>query len=89
MIGGKRRGRTPLDPLLIEAPAKIDLRVSKTGYVDYTLQIDVPPEAVVEVRPVLTRREGAWYGKWNGAVRPDLEWRTELVETSEVTGVNT
>ncbi len=24
-------------------------------------------------------RSGAWYGKWNGAVRPDLEWRTELV----------
>ena len=24
-------------------------------------------------------RSGAWYGKWNGAVRPDLEWHTELV----------
>jgi hypothetical protein len=64
VIAGKRRGQTPLDPVLIEAPAKIDLRVSKEGFVDYTMQIDVPPEAVVEVRPVLTRREGAWYGKW-------------------------
>ena len=24
-------------------------------------------------------RSVAWYGKWNGAVRPDLEWRTELL----------
>ncbi len=24
-------------------------------------------------------RSGAWYGKWIGAVRPDLEWRTELL----------
>jgi hypothetical protein len=63
-VGGKRRGTTPLDPFVVEAPQKIDLRVSKPGYTDYTLQIDVPPEAVVEVRPVLTRREGVWYTKW-------------------------
>jgi lipopolysaccharide transport system ATP-binding protein len=25
---------------------------------------------------------GAWYGKWLGAVRPDLAWRTELIELS-------
>jgi lipopolysaccharide transport system ATP-binding protein len=24
---------------------------------------------------------GAWYGKWLGAVRPDLAWRTEYVES--------
>ncbi|HYH84643.1 MAG TPA: hypothetical protein VEX60_04120, partial [Pyrinomonadaceae bacterium] len=24
-------------------------------------------------------RRGGWYGKWVGAVRPHLEWRTELL----------
>ena len=24
---------------------------------------------------------GNWYGKWVGAVRPKLEWETQLVET--------
>jgi hypothetical protein len=28
------------------------------------LTIDVPPEADMEIRPVLTRRESAWYGRW-------------------------
>ncbi len=28
------------------------------------------------------KRSGAWYGKWVGAVRPDLEWRTELLNRS-------
>ena len=64
VIGGRARGRTPLEPIQVAAPARVDLRVSKAGYVPYTLQIDVPPEAVVEVKPVLTRREGAWYARW-------------------------
>jgi len=25
----------------------------------------------------------AWYGKWLGAIRPDLEWRTEQLETAQ------
>jgi lipopolysaccharide transport system ATP-binding protein len=25
---------------------------------------------------------GGWYGKWPGVVRPNLDWKTELVETS-------
>ena len=32
-----------------------------------------------------TEGRGNWYGKWPGAVRPKLEWETELVE-SGVTG---
>jgi lipopolysaccharide transport system ATP-binding protein len=26
---------------------------------------------------------GAWYGKWSGAVRPALQWQTELLEPQE------
>jgi len=25
-------------------------------------------------------RRGDWHGKWEGAVRPDLEWKTELLQ---------
>jgi lipopolysaccharide transport system ATP-binding protein len=28
----------------------------------------------------IAERPGAWYGKWIGAVRLDLDWRTELLE---------
>jgi len=24
-------------------------------------------------------RRGDWHGKWEGAVRPDLEWKTEYL----------
>ena len=27
-----------------------------------------------------TARAGGWHGKWPGAVRPRLEWRTEMLE---------
>jgi lipopolysaccharide transport system ATP-binding protein len=36
-----------------------------------------------EVRDAVEMR-GSWYGKWPGAVRPDLEWSTELVEADEL-----
>lgn len=28
---------------------------------------------------------GGWYGKWIGAVRPNLEWKTDLIEARSVT----
>ena len=66
-IGGLPRGRTPLDPLVVEAPQKYDVHVRKSGYEDFTAEIDVPPDATVEVRPRLSQKSvGAtpWYGKW-------------------------
>jgi hypothetical protein len=66
-IGGVPRGRTPIDPLVVEAPQKYDVHVRKSGYEDFTAEIDVPPDATVEVRPRLSRKSaaaGAWYGKW-------------------------
>jgi lipopolysaccharide transport system ATP-binding protein len=35
---------------------------------------------VFNVRDMIEPRHG-WHGKWNGAVRPMLEWSTELVES--------
>jgi lipopolysaccharide transport system ATP-binding protein len=31
------------------------------------------------VNEALETREGAWYGKWPGAVRPNLDWTTDLI----------
>jgi hypothetical protein len=66
-IGGIPRGRTPLAPVVVEAPERYDVRVRKSGYEDFTAEIDVPPDATVEVRPKLAQKgAGAapWYGKW-------------------------
>jgi hypothetical protein len=66
-IGDVPRGHTPIDPVVVEAPERYDVRVRKPGYQDFTASIEVPPDATVEVRPLMTRREAAvtpWYGKW-------------------------
>ncbi len=39
----------------------------KSGYQDFTAEIDVPPDATVEVHPRLTQKTVGvtpWYGKW-------------------------
>jgi lipopolysaccharide transport system ATP-binding protein len=33
-------------------------------------------------------RRGAWFGKWIGAVRPDLQWSTELIDADPSLGSN-
>src|SRR5262249_21828771 len=64
-LAGEPRGRTPLAPLVVQAPQSVDLRVSKQGYLDFRARIDVMPDATVEVRPQLVPRPGsAWYEKW-------------------------
>lgn len=64
-LGGKLFGMTPLGPLQVEAPAKLDVRIAKAGYLDFRARIEVPPEATIEVRPTLVRDRGpAWYEKW-------------------------
>ncbi len=64
LVNGTSRGVTPLDPLTVEAPATLDLRVAKSGYEDFKARIDVVPEGTVEVTPVLVKRAGPWYSKW-------------------------
>jgi lipopolysaccharide transport system ATP-binding protein len=39
---------------------------------------------VFEVRDAVERRS-AWFGKWEGAVRPDLEWKTEQLSQTVAT----
>jgi len=64
-VGGEKRGQTPLEPIPLQAPRTVDLRVTKDGFTDFRARIDVVPDSAVEVRPVLTPRPGSsWYEKW-------------------------
>lgn len=63
-IGGKHRGETPVEPQQVLAPASYEIAVDKAGYVGFRATVDVPPDAVVQVRPVLTLTDNAWYKKW-------------------------
>ncbi len=63
-ISGKRRGVTPLPPIKLPAPATYRIDVSKRGYIDFSATVAVPPDAEVQVRPVLGRDDDAWYTRW-------------------------
>jgi len=60
VIGATDRGTTPVEPLRVRAPAKYQITVSKPGYVSFRASVDVPPDAVVQVSPVLSK-DRAWY----------------------------
>jgi len=38
------------------------------------------------VHEAMETRRGSWYGKWPGAVRPNLRWSTELVDPPGLPG---
>jgi homopolymeric O-antigen transport system ATP-binding protein len=69
--------RIPAD-LLNDSVHRVELLV-----VEHATQVIYRHRDVLtfEVRDVPDLR-GAWYGRWHGAVRPILEWRTELLEES-------
>ena len=65
-VDGKLRGATPLTPLRVAAPGKIELRVTREGHQDFVVKLDIVPDARVEVTPTLTRTgvETRWYQRW-------------------------
>jgi hypothetical protein len=65
-VGGEPRGVTPLAPIKLPAPATYDIRVEKTGFVTFTAQVAVPPDAEIKVRAPLQHPGGhtAWYQHW-------------------------
>lgn len=63
-VGDEPRGHTPLDPLRVRAPAKYPIRVAKPGYTQFKATVDVPPDGVITVEPVLSRSRKAWYDNW-------------------------
>lgn len=63
-VGDTIRGKTPLKPLRVRAPASYDIVLSKPGYGDFRASVDVPPDALVKVHPTLSRDNDAWYDRW-------------------------
>jgi hypothetical protein len=64
-IGTRDHGATPIDPVRVRAPATYDIKVHKSGYTPFTVSVDVPPDAVVQVKPMLSRGvDDAWYKRW-------------------------
>jgi hypothetical protein len=65
-VGGLDRGRTPLAPLRLSAPASYDILVEKPGFDAFRASVAVPPGAEVLVRSHLSRRaeRTAWYQRW-------------------------
>jgi hypothetical protein len=64
-IGGKERGKTPIEPVKVRAPATYAIRLDKPGYVPFRAEVFVPPDAEVKVDPTLARQsDDAWYKRW-------------------------
>ncbi|WP_428261230.1 PEGA domain-containing protein [Haliangium sp.] len=80
IIGGTSRGRTPLDPVRLPAPASYDIRIASEGYVPFEASAAVPPDSEVLVRASLARQESAWYKRW---------WVWTLVGVAAVAGGTT
>jgi hypothetical protein len=60
------RGKTPLAPIVVPAPGRYALRVTRPGHEDFVARLDVLPEASVEVTPKLAQRAlpPRWYQQW-------------------------
>jgi hypothetical protein len=66
-LNGTAHGTTPnAEGLRVPAPGTYRVRLDKAGYVPFQARIDVPPDAVVEVRAILSRESGStlWYKRW-------------------------
>jgi lipopolysaccharide transport system ATP-binding protein len=58
---------------------RVELLVVKDRGVVIFRQVDI---LVFDVRDEIEMR-GDWYGKWSGAVRPNLKWTTALLASME------
>ena len=65
-VGGQARGKTPIEPLRLRAPAAYDIKVEKPGFVAFRANVAVPADGEIEVHADLSRVGGAthWYQKW-------------------------
>jgi len=65
-VDSKLQGTTPLLPLRVGAPGRIELRVTRPGHQDFVARLDVVPDASVEVNATLGRIAGEtrWYQRW-------------------------
>ena len=62
--------------LLNDGQHRVGLNVVRDQAVSIYFKDDI---LIFDVQDDVETR-GVWYGKWPGAVRPDLRWSTELIE---------
>lgn len=67
-LGDRLMGRTPLDPLQLEAPREYAITVSKPGFVPFTATVDLVPNARLRLDARLSLEaktiSRAWYTRW-------------------------
>jgi len=63
-VDEEKRGVTPIDPLRVRAPATYRIDVQKPGYIGFEASVEVPPDAVVRVRPRLAERSDGLLSDW-------------------------
>ncbi len=65
-VGGQPRGKTPIAPLKLPAPASYDVRLEATGYVPWVSRIALPADGEMRVVAEMSKQgtDGAWYGRW-------------------------
>ena len=68
LLNGKLRGRTPMRPIRVLAPARYLVRVRRAAHIDFVTRLHVLPDAAVEVTPTLAKktqpRQPSWYERW-------------------------
>lgn len=67
LLDGKYQGKTPLSPLVVDAPGRYTVRILRAEHAPFETRLDVLPEAAVEVRATLVRRistQKHWYERW-------------------------
>lgn len=64
-IDKEPRGKTPIPPLRLHAPASYAIRVEKKGFTPFETSIDLPPDGTLKVEANLTHTSHtAWYAHW-------------------------
>jgi len=64
-IGGERRGKTPIPPLRLDAPATYVIRVEKSGFTPFQTKVELPADGELKVEAFLTHASHtAWYAHW-------------------------
>jgi len=65
-LGDEPQGVTPIEEIVVRAPATYELKLTKSGYVSFSAQVQVPPDGEVAVDARLTVVGGSrpWYAHW-------------------------
>ena len=68
VVGGHKRGTSPLAAIRVPAPSTYDIAVKKAGFLPFRAEVKVPPDGEMKVNAILQRPgqggAGPWYARW-------------------------